>query len=205
MSPSPSASVAMTARRPLCGSRSTLIDAVVHAGLPCRMAHAPSAGADALRGRRERDSPRHAIESGDQSSSLGFGTHQGRQPSHIRRLGCPQLPEPRRRPRDALPQYARHRDQPELRDHRRHPSHIEPRRSTCSASPSRWRPPEARTVPSSTRRLGHKALPNQCDVFSKSKKFRLDDGVLCYLGKPVDDDHLERRLRSAVQHGWPHG
>ena len=27
----------------------------------------------------------------------------------------------------------------------------------------------------------------------------LKDGVLCYLGKPVDDDHLERCLRSVVQ------
>ncbi len=31
----------------------------------------------------------------------------------------------------------------------------------------------------------------------------LKDGVLCYLGKPVDDDHLDRCLRSAVQHGKP--
>ena len=30
----------------------------------------------------------------------------------------------------------------------------------------------------------------------------LKDGVLCYLGKPVDDDHLERCLRSVVD---PHG
>jgi len=27
----------------------------------------------------------------------------------------------------------------------------------------------------------------------------LKDGVLCYLGKPVDDDHLEMCLRSVVQ------
>ena len=33
----------------------------------------------------------------------------------------------------------------------------------------------------------------------------LNDGVVCYLGKPVDDDHLERCLRSAVQHGKPPG
>ena len=33
----------------------------------------------------------------------------------------------------------------------------------------------------------------------------LKDGVLCYLGKPVDDDHLERCLRSAVQSGKPPG
>jgi FixJ family two-component response regulator len=29
----------------------------------------------------------------------------------------------------------------------------------------------------------------------------LRDGVLCYLPKPVDDEHLERCLRSAVQSG----
>ena len=33
----------------------------------------------------------------------------------------------------------------------------------------------------------------------------LNDGVVCYLSKPVDDDHLERCLRSAVQHGKPPG
>ena len=27
----------------------------------------------------------------------------------------------------------------------------------------------------------------------------LNDGAVCYLGKPVDDDHLERCLRSAVE------
>ena len=31
----------------------------------------------------------------------------------------------------------------------------------------------------------------------------LNDGVVCYLSKPVDDDHLERCLRSAVQQGKP--
>jgi FixJ family two-component response regulator len=31
----------------------------------------------------------------------------------------------------------------------------------------------------------------------------LNDGVVCYLGKPVDDDHLELCLRSAVQYGKP--
>ena len=31
----------------------------------------------------------------------------------------------------------------------------------------------------------------------------LKNGVVCYLGKPVDDDHLERCLRSAIQHGKP--
>ena len=29
------------------------------------------------------------------------------------------------------------------------------------------------------------------------------DGVVCYLRKPVDDDHLERCLRSALQPGTP--
>jgi FixJ family two-component response regulator len=31
----------------------------------------------------------------------------------------------------------------------------------------------------------------------------LNAGVLCYLCKPVDDDHLERCLRSALQSGKP--
>ncbi|MFB9268055.1 response regulator transcription factor [Bradyrhizobium erythrophlei] len=31
----------------------------------------------------------------------------------------------------------------------------------------------------------------------------LKDGVVCYLSKPVDDDHLERCLRSALQPGKP--
>ena len=31
----------------------------------------------------------------------------------------------------------------------------------------------------------------------------LKDGVVCYLGKPVDDDHLERCLRSALRPGTP--
>ena len=31
----------------------------------------------------------------------------------------------------------------------------------------------------------------------------LKDGIVCYLSKPVDDDHLERCLRSALQHGTP--
>ncbi|WFU30845.1 response regulator [Bradyrhizobium brasilense] len=31
----------------------------------------------------------------------------------------------------------------------------------------------------------------------------LKDGVVCYLSKPVDDDHLERCLRSALQPGRP--
>ena len=32
----------------------------------------------------------------------------------------------------------------------------------------------------------------------------LNDGVVCYLCKPVDDDHLERCLRSALESGKPH-
>jgi FixJ family two-component response regulator len=31
----------------------------------------------------------------------------------------------------------------------------------------------------------------------------LKDGVVCYLSKPVDDDHLEQCLRSALQPGTP--
>ncbi|WP_377831037.1 response regulator transcription factor (plasmid) [Bradyrhizobium lupini] len=31
----------------------------------------------------------------------------------------------------------------------------------------------------------------------------LNDGVACYLSKPVDDDYLERCLRSALQPGTP--
>ena len=31
----------------------------------------------------------------------------------------------------------------------------------------------------------------------------LKDGIVCYLSKPVDDDHLERCLRSALQPGAP--
>ena len=31
----------------------------------------------------------------------------------------------------------------------------------------------------------------------------LKDGVVCYLSKLVDDDHLERCLRSALQPGTP--
>jgi FixJ family two-component response regulator len=30
------------------------------------------------------------------------------------------------------------------------------------------------------------------------------DGVVCYLSKPVDDEHLERCLRSALEEGTPH-
>ena len=32
----------------------------------------------------------------------------------------------------------------------------------------------------------------------------LKDGVICYLSKPVDDEHLERCLRSALESGKPH-
>jgi FixJ family two-component response regulator len=32
----------------------------------------------------------------------------------------------------------------------------------------------------------------------------LMDGVVCYLAKPVDDHHLERCLRSALDSGKPH-
>jgi FixJ family two-component response regulator len=31
----------------------------------------------------------------------------------------------------------------------------------------------------------------------------LEDGIVCYLGKPVDDDYLERCLRSALEPGTP--
>ena len=31
----------------------------------------------------------------------------------------------------------------------------------------------------------------------------LKDGVVCYLGKPVDDEHLERCLRCALRSGRP--
>jgi FixJ family two-component response regulator len=32
----------------------------------------------------------------------------------------------------------------------------------------------------------------------------LSDGVICFLYKPIDDDHLERCLRSALDSGKPH-
>jgi FixJ family two-component response regulator len=31
----------------------------------------------------------------------------------------------------------------------------------------------------------------------------LDDGVICYLSKPVDDEHLERCIRSALESEAP--
>jgi FixJ family two-component response regulator len=36
-------------------------------------------------------------------------------------------------------------------------------------------------------------------------KRALKDGVVCYLPKPVDDEHLERCLRSAMVSGRPNG
>ena len=36
-----------------------------------------------------------------------------------------------------------------------------------------------------------------------SRNRALKDGVICYLSKPVDDDHLERCLRSALRSGNP--
>ena len=36
-----------------------------------------------------------------------------------------------------------------------------------------------------------------------SRNRALKDGVICYLSKPVDDDHLERCLRSALGSGNP--
>ena len=35
------------------------------------------------------------------------------------------------------------------------------------------------------------------------RKRALKDGVVCYLGKPVDDDHLERCLRRALRSDGP--
>ena len=32
----------------------------------------------------------------------------------------------------------------------------------------------------------------------------LKDGIVCYLSKPLDDEHLERCLRSALESGKPH-
>ena len=36
-----------------------------------------------------------------------------------------------------------------------------------------------------------------------TRRRALKDGVVCYLSKPVDDDHLERCLRSALESGKP--
>ncbi len=37
-----------------------------------------------------------------------------------------------------------------------------------------------------------------------ARRRAMKDGVACYLGKPVDDDHLQRCLRSALESGKPH-
>ena len=37
-----------------------------------------------------------------------------------------------------------------------------------------------------------------------TRKRALKDGVVCYLSKPVDDEHLERCLRSALESRKPH-
>ena len=42
------------------------------------------------------------------------------------------------------------------------------------------------------------AYPNEM-----TRNRALMDGVVCYLAKPVDDDHLERCLRSALDSGKP--
>lgn len=42
------------------------------------------------------------------------------------------------------------------------------------------------------------AYPNEA-----VRKRALEQGVLCYLAKPVDDDHLEECLRSALDGGKP--
>jgi FixJ family two-component response regulator len=36
------------------------------------------------------------------------------------------------------------------------------------------------------------------------RKRALKNGIFCYLSKPVDDEHLERCLRSALESGTPH-
>ena len=36
-----------------------------------------------------------------------------------------------------------------------------------------------------------------------ARRRAMKDGIVCYLGKPVDDDHLERCLRSALESGKP--
>jgi FixJ family two-component response regulator len=37
-----------------------------------------------------------------------------------------------------------------------------------------------------------------------TRKRALKDGVVCYVAKPVDDEHLERCLRAALESGKPH-
>jgi FixJ family two-component response regulator len=39
----------------------------------------------------------------------------------------------------------------------------------------------------------------------KTRNRALMEGVVCYIAKPVDDDHLERCLRSALDSGKPYG
>ena len=39
------------------------------------------------------------------------------------------------------------------------------------------------------------------DELARSRAMK--DGVVCYLSKPVDDDHLERCLRSALEFRKP--
>jgi FixJ family two-component response regulator len=40
------------------------------------------------------------------------------------------------------------------------------------------------------------------DEVTRKRAFK--DGVICYVAKPVDDEHLERCLRSALETGKPH-
>jgi FixJ family two-component response regulator len=40
------------------------------------------------------------------------------------------------------------------------------------------------------------------DEIARKRAFK--DGVVCYVSKPVDDEHLERCLRSALETGKPH-
>jgi FixJ family two-component response regulator len=40
------------------------------------------------------------------------------------------------------------------------------------------------------------------DEIARKRAFK--DGVVCYVSKPVDDEHLERCLRSALENGKPH-
>ena len=40
------------------------------------------------------------------------------------------------------------------------------------------------------------------DEVARKRAFK--DGVVCYVSKPVDDEHLERCLRSALETGKPH-
>jgi FixJ family two-component response regulator len=40
------------------------------------------------------------------------------------------------------------------------------------------------------------------DEITRKRAFK--DGVVCYVSKPVDDEHLEHCLRSALERGKPH-